>query len=137
MSLLPCSSCGQRPPGKIATLFARWHNDQGEFVGWKLRQCAPCLTTLVGSLLAHRSDESSNQTVCPTCGLESSATLKGIYLFVFAPKQPAREFALTTCASCAANWRASFEGFGEFLPDRQVGVGAAAPTDALDWSSIL
>jgi len=137
MSLFPCSVHGAQVPGKIATVFARWHELDGEFVGWKLRICASCLTSLMASLAGHLSTESSTLVRCPACGADSSEDLHPIYLFVFPPKQSSREYALTMCGSCATSAQGSFAGFGEKLPDRQVEVGASAPTLDFQWDSIL
>jgi hypothetical protein len=135
MSLYPCSVHGERVPRKLGTVFCRWHNADGEFVGWKMRICAACLTDLRASLLGHLSEASSLLTACPTCGQDSSQSLNPTYLFVYPPKQPPVELALTTCDSCATKWHASFEGFGEQLPDREVRVGAETPTSTDDWGS--
>ena len=137
MSLFPCSVHGAHVPGKLATVFARWNDSNGEFVGWKLRICASCLTTVMGSLTEHLLSDSSTLVLCPACGTDSSAQLQPLYLFVYAPKLQPREYALTTCESCATSWQGSFEGYGEKLPDRKVGAGAEAPTTDFQWDSIL
>lgn len=135
VSFYPCSNCGQRPPGKLATVYANWFEGEKR-AAWRNRLCVGCLTTLMGSLKGGESGDSSILTVCPMCGVDAAPTLNGIYLTVYPPKQSEREYALTTCASCAASLQKLLSERGDALGDRS--VGAAAPTDSPSsaWSSI-
>lgn len=136
MSFYPCSNCGQRANGKLASVYSNWFEPNGDRAAWRSRYCVGCLTTLMASLKAGQSDESSNLTVCPKCGSDSSQNLDGIFLTIYLPKQPEREYALTTCASCASELRALLLVGATKLGDRS--VGAAAPTNSpnSEWSGV-
>jgi len=89
----------------------------------------------MAQLKAGQSAESLALTVCPMCGTDASETLDGIWLTVYVPKQPEREYALTTCVSCATKLRALLTNGADSLQDRN--VGAAAPTVTLsEWDSV-
>lgn len=128
MSFFPCSHCGQRAVGKLAALYANWFKEDESRAAFRTRYCVPCLTELMGSLKNGSSGDSGSLTVCPSCGTDSSQTLSGVYLTIYPPKQPEREYALTTCLSCAELLHQRFESEGDKLGDRT--VGAAAPTSA-------
>lgn len=126
MSLYPCGSCGQKPPGKLATFFARWLTESGGGIGWKTKLCVGCATTLMASLKGPQYDESSMLAQCPKCGSDVSTGVDGTYLWAYPPGSEPKEYALTTCPSCAAELRATFQAIGTELGER--GMGARAPT---------
>lgn len=136
MSFYPCSNCGQRVPGKLATVYSNWFEGEGNRVAWRQRLCVDCLTGLMGSLKAGDSADSSLLTVCPMCGKDSSQDLSGIFLTIYPPKQSEREYALTTCVSCADSLQKLLQTGADPLRDRS--AGAAAPADAPQsaWSQI-
>lgn len=133
MSLVPCSIHGEKIGGKLATEYAAWFDTSGERVSYQLKLCAPCLTQQMASLLAHRSDESSTLVLCPVCGTDSSESLDGLFLTIFPPKQDGKEYALTTCSSCAKAWRESFSANGKLMPNRY----AKNNQDDQDWGAVL
>ncbi len=135
MSYFPCSNCGQRVVGKLASIYANWFEGE-EREAWRTRLCASCLTDLMGSLKAGESADSSMLTVCPMCGKDSSQNLSGVYLTIYPPKQPEREYALTTCGSCAITLRQLFTRAGDKLPNRNAGAAAPAQPQHSEWSSI-
>jgi len=60
--------------------------------------------------------------------------LDPIYLNLYLPKQDAREFALTTCGSCAAKLRISLQQGATKLPNRDgQSRGDSSAEDATDW----
>lgn len=136
MSFFPCSHCGQRAVGKLAAIYANWFAEDDVRQAYRVRYCVPCLTELLVSLKNGQSSDSGLLTVCPSCGTDSSQNLSGIYLTIYPPKQPEREYALTTCGPCAELLHGRFDNEGDKLGDR--GVGAAAPTSAPNsaWSEI-
>jgi len=125
VSFLPCSWCGQRERGKLAGVYTYWYEDGEKRVAYRCRSCVVCLTDLLGSLKASAMADSPNVCVCPSCGKDASTDLFGIFLTVYPPKQPEREYALTTCTSCASSLLERFR-MGELLADRN-SAGAAAP----------
>ncbi len=132
----PCSNCHKRPPGKLATAMWRWFETEDRSVGYRCRFCVLCLTELMGSLKAGVSADSSLFSVCPRCGRDSGENQSPIWLWLYVPKQQSREYALTTCTSCAESLREFVQACGEMLPER--GVGAAAPTSTpeSEWSAV-
>jgi hypothetical protein len=136
VSFLPCTKCGQRERGKLAGIYAYWYAEDESRSAWRLRYCVVCLTELLASLKNGVSADSSLLTVCPMCGTDSSTNLSGIFLTIYPPKQPEREYALTTCVSCAEKLQTSF-AMGDPLQDRN-NAGAAAPANASSaaWANL-
>lgn len=133
LSRYPCSSCGQRN-GKLATSYNAWVDEEGGRTCYRQRLCVACVTNLVGSLLASASDSSPNVCVCPSCGKDASSDLSPLYLTIYPPKQEPKEFALTTCTSCAKQWRESLSANADLMRDRQGDVGAGA---ASAWADVF
>jgi|SRR5689334_18807119 len=136
VSFLPCTFCGQRERGKLAGLYAYWYETDESRTAYKCRSCVVCLTDLLGSLKASVSNDSLYVSACPMCGTDASQNLSGVFLTIYPPKQPEREYALTTCTSCANSLRARLS-MGEKLADRN-SAGAAAPAlnSSSAWSDV-
>jgi hypothetical protein len=136
VSFFPCSECGQRAVGKLAAIYANWFTEDDKREAYRMRLCVTCLTRLMEQLKKHSSGDSGLLTICPLCGEDSSTKLSGVYLTIYPPKQPEREYALTMCNSCAPLLQAPFLERGDKLGDRS--VGAAAPTNAAsaEWSQV-
>lgn len=90
----------------------------------------------MGSLKAGGSADSSLLTVCPMCGSDSSQNLSGVFLKVYPPKQTEREYALTTCESCATGLRQLLSTGAEHMHDRNAGAAAPADAESSEWSDI-
>lgn len=136
MSFFPCSNCGQRAVGKLAAVYANWFNSDETRAAYRTRLCAPCLIDLMGSLKAGESADSSVLTACPMCGSDASQNLSGVYLTIYPPKQPEREYALTTCVSCAAKLHSFFNDHGDALGDRAAGAAAPASAPSSAWADV-
>jgi len=119
VSIYPCSSCGQRQHGKLATVYSAWFDADGKREAWKQRFCAPCLTTLTEGFRDSLSLNMSDVTVCPLCGADASINLDPIYLTLYLPKREPVESALCTCASCAPSLRNLLRVGAQALADRQ------------------
>jgi hypothetical protein len=134
VSIRPCSIHGRQISGKLATLYSSWPDSEGQWKRQKQFICAPCLTELLAFLQDGHSEMSLDVCVCPKCGSDSSANLSPIYLWLFPPKREKREYALTTCESCAPSLQGSLLDGSIPLPDRQgFAVGADGPnTD--EWA---
>jgi len=130
--MFPCSQHGGRVPGKLASVYWRWFDQEGESVGWKQRLCVDCSRDGLKSLLAHASDPSLDVSVCPACGSDSSKDMEPIFITVFTPGSEGREFQLTTCSGCATNVKSSAMVRAERLPDRGRSRGAMAPREPED-----
>jgi hypothetical protein len=136
MSIFPCSVCGQKPVGKIATVYSAWFQADGGRVAWKQRLCASCVSSTLRDLLRSASDSSQDVAACPACGTDASSDLDPIYLTLYLPKQDPREYALTTCGVCAAQLRLTLIDGAARLPDR-VGGQNGGSSQADDWAGVL
>lgn len=136
MSLAPCQSCGQRAVGKLAAIYAWWFGDEDQRIAWRKRYCVGCLTTLLASLKSGASPDSPDLTVCPRCGCDSSKELSGIWMTVYPPKQPEREYALPMCVSCAELLRVTLSDGADRMADRSARAAALATTPDAGWDQV-
>jgi hypothetical protein len=118
MSAFPCSIHGHKVNGRLASLYSAWFTANGERSAWKQRICAPCAKQELARVLEHAAEENSAVTVCPACGSDSATDLDPIYLTLYVPKQEPKEFALTTCSTCAVTLRLRLQVGAEKLPNR-------------------
>jgi DNA-directed RNA polymerase subunit RPC12/RpoP len=138
VSVYPCSNCGQRVKGKLSTTYNAWFDESGERACYRQRLCVRCLTALAEYLKAGQSDSSLDVTACPVCGSDSSTSLDPIYMTVFVPQHEPKEFALTTCASCAGTLRPSLMEGASKMGDRGVGGGLGPHSNNVsEWDSVL
>jgi len=139
VSVFPCSSCGQRQKGRLATVYSAWFDAKGKREAWKQRLCAPCLTTLTASFRDSLLANSLDVTVCPLCGADNSTTLDPTYLTLYLPKRDPVESALCTCGSCAPSLRKLLQVGAQALADRQLesgGLSNGAPHSD-PWAEVL
>jgi len=136
VSFFPCSECGQRAVGKLAAIYANWFTEDDKREAYRMRLCVTCLTRLMEQLKKHSSGDSGLLTICPLCGEDSSTNLSGVYLTIYPPKQPEREYALTMCSSCAPLLQAPFLERGDKLGDRPAGAAAPANAASAEWSHV-
>lgn len=127
MSFVPCSGCGARPKGKLASVYSAWFEPNGERVCWVQKLCATCLMDSLGFLRDGTLQASLDLTACPICGADSSQDLQPEYLTLYLPKREPEEFALTTCGSCAVPLRQQLQVGASQARDRG-GLGPQAPT---------
>lgn len=136
LSFHKCSVHGAKIEGKLATLYSAWFNADGGRTAWKQRICAPCVKETLAPLMRAATDASPDLTMCPACGTDSSSDLDPIYLTLYLPKQESREFALTTCASCAVTCRVSLQRGAEKLPDRQNVSNGTSKSAGDEWNDL-
>jgi hypothetical protein len=138
MSLFPCSVCGVKPYGKLAVVYSAWFNAEGQRNAWKQRLDVSCAQQTLATVLANASDSSPDVVMCPACGKDASEDLDPIYLTLYLPKQPKREYALTTDAPCAAQLRLILQQGAAKLPDRNGGNGGDSPrVEDDDWKGFV
>jgi hypothetical protein len=134
MSVYPCSVCGKRHSGRLASLYSAWFLADGGRTAWKQRVCAPCVRSTLANLLGNALASPQDVTVCPACGSESSNDLDPVYVTLYLPKQEAREYALTTCGPCAVQVRLKLQDGAQRLPDRNGGgAGSSRAAEDDDW----
>jgi hypothetical protein len=136
MSFNPCSVCGQRQNGKIATVYSNWIEEGGSRRAFKQWYCALCLTELAVYLKELASDGSSLTTDCMKCAGPLSEGFRLIWLKVYPPHSVAREFAITMCVSCAASLQTRLQEGASVLPDRNARAAALASEDDEQWDAI-
>jgi len=136
LSFFPCSICGQRERGKLASVYANWFDKDGDRSAWRQRYCVSCLTDLMATLKNGTSQGCDGMTCCPMCGKDASQDLSGIYLTIYPPRQPEREYALTTCGTCASTLQAHLQTAADRLGDRSVGAAAPTPSPNAAWSEV-
>jgi hypothetical protein len=136
--MFACSVHGARVQGKLCTFYWAWFTADGNRYACKQRLCIECAQATFIELLKKARANTEDVAACPACGSSSANDMDPIYLTVYAPHQEPREYALTTCAMCAANIRMNAQQGCERLPDRQAnGGGSGAPTPALSTWDVL
>lgn len=130
----PCSACGTRSGGKLASLYWAWFRVDGERTAWKQRLCVECTRTSLVTLLEHSTQDSSILTMCPACGADASSDLDPIYLTLYLPKADPLSYELPTCAPCAARIRIAAQVGAQKLADRQ--QRSSSSSDVSAWGEL-
>lgn len=130
MSIYPCSVCGGRKPGKLASAYWAWFVADGSRSAWKLRYCQGCAVEHLSGVLSKLRElgESSEVFACVSCGTDASKDSDPIYLTLYLPGKEAEEYALQLCAACAAKLRSPLTTMGDRLTDRGGVVRGPSPT---------
>jgi hypothetical protein len=89
-----------------------------------------------GSLLANTKEDSTGPSICPACGGTSTDDLDPVFLKLYLPKMPEREFELATCAACAANLLGLTQVGATDLENRQPSAGAPSPSEPSAWTDL-
>jgi hypothetical protein len=134
VALYPCSMCGQRRPGKLASAYWAWFRADGERTAWKQRVCAPCLIERIAPLV--RKYAETNGENCPACGTTSTDDLDQVYLTLYVPSHEPVECAFATDAACAARIRVDAQLGATKLADRGASVRGPSPTPTAEWDAI-
>lgn len=118
MSFRPCSICEQRFPGKPATIYCAWFTADNNRIAYKQRLCPGCLGAAYVEVLKASNSNGSDTDTCPSCGGANSVDLDPIFVTLYLPKQPEREYELATDAACAAKLRIVMQQGADRLEDR-------------------
>jgi hypothetical protein len=137
MSVFPCSMCGGRKPGKLASAYWAWFKADGERVAWRVRYCLGCAGEHLSILLSSSQLTSENSSVfaCVSCGADASADSDPMYCTLYLPKKEPMEYALQLDGACAAKLRVPISTKGERLPDRGGVVRGPSP-DTSAWDRL-
>jgi hypothetical protein len=128
MSLLvPCGYCGSRDKGKNAWLVWAWNRADGERVAWRQRLCVTCVATNLHPLIINAQEEPLS---CPVCHAGTADDMDPVFVTYILPGWGKEQGEFATCGADAVEVRTRAMKGAELMPDRQVGVGAAAPTQA-------
>lgn len=124
----PCSLCGVRKPGKLASAYWAWFLADERRTAWKQRLDRDCLVTAYGSLLAKSNSDLTETDTCVACGGQLGSELDPVFCTLYLPREDPREYELGTCAACAATLRATIQTGAERLEDRSArGPSPSAP----------
>jgi hypothetical protein len=132
----PCSACGEKKPGKFASLYWAHFNGNGDRKAWRQVLCRECLVENFGSLLGSTNADSMGPSICPACGGTSTDDLDPVFLKLYLPKMPEKEFELATCAACAANLLPLTQVGAAELVNRSAAPGAPSPTQSSEWTDL-
>jgi hypothetical protein len=92
VSIRPCSLCGHRVPGKLASAYWAWFVGDGDRVAWKQRLCLPCLTSTFAETLRNAKSGLTGDITCPVCGGQSEADMDAVFCVLYLPKTDPQEF---------------------------------------------
>lgn len=137
MALHPCSHCGQRVPGKIASSYNAWFTDDQTRVAYKQRFCIDCLGAQLVPVLKKELAREKGDTSCIECGGKTSGNTDCAFVTLYLPKAEAREVCILYCGECAPTIHAALSIGADRLEDRGVGVRGPLPSEAPDWGSQL
>lgn len=139
MSLYPCSSCGQRTKGRLATAYIAWFKADGARTCYKMRLCFDCVLRNIAPLnKALREADTTSLTWCPICKSEVvGSDLDPTYVTMYLPKSEGQEFAYQMHAACAAKFRGPVTQDGILQPDRGVILGPQDSSPTQDWSQVV
>src|SRR5262245_24238348 len=129
----PCFSCGEKFPGKAATLYAGWMEDERR-ESFVTKICLACVMTHVSGY-AKRAIDNPDGDVCIDCGAEMGKDRSwDVYVTAYLPNREADQFVVSVHQSCLAPFREWFEDTGTPAPSRDLG-GARGPENlpGLGW----
>lgn len=135
VSVFPCSGCGQRKPGKFASLYWAWFLADQSRSAWRQRLCPECFRDRCWELFKNAVENTETCSVCHTLPGDS---VDPIYVTVYIPKKEPAELVLPTCAACAVPIRNAASERAQRLVDRGVGVRGPSTSQALTsaWDAI-
>lgn len=126
MSLLvPCSYCGARDRGKNAWLVWAWNRADNERVAYRQKLCLTCVSANLAPLLINAQEEPLS---CPACHMNAGEDMDPVFVTYVLPGWGKEQGEFAMCGACAVEVRSRAQKGADLMEDRQVGVGAAAPT---------
>jgi hypothetical protein len=138
VSVYPCSMCGMRRPGKLASAYWAWFLADGSRSAWKVRYCPACAREHLHELLTRLFQQGADATevfACVSCGLNASEDSDPIYLTLYLPGREPEEIALQLDSACAAKLRIPITSSGTRLEDRGGVVRGPSPSTSA-WDAI-
>jgi hypothetical protein len=94
-------------------------------VAYKQKLCLDCFSTNAVVLLANAE---ANPLSCPACHMPTEDCMDAVFLTYVVPGGGKQRGEFATCGPCAVEVRNRAIDGAELMPDREVGVGASAPT---------
>lgn len=137
MSVYPCSVCRQRRPGKLASAYWAWFDQDGGRHAWRVRLCPGCAPEHLSILLesSRLNPDNSNVFACVSCGADATEDSAPMYCTLYLPKKEPMEYAVQLDGACASRLRATISTSAELLPDRGGVVRGPSP-DVSAWDAL-
>jgi hypothetical protein len=117
MSLIPCDSCHQRVPEKLAQVTWAWYRADAHRVAWRQRLCTNCFC--INVLPLDKELDFINGLTCPACGINTDHDMDAVYVTAYLPGRGKIQLELPTCGPCAASVRERAQAGAEKLEDRE------------------
>jgi hypothetical protein len=138
VSLYPCSMCGARPQGKLASTTWAWNLADGKRVAWRQRLCTQCFILHVQSIPLLPSDA---PLACPNCGISTAEDMDPVYCTAFVPGVGKYSLEWPFCGACAVTVRAAAQENAQRLEsgDDSSGAGGSGPRTSSpqsDWAAL-
>ena len=136
MSLLPCSACGQRKPGKFAVAYWAWFDSLGDRQAWKARYCLDDAAEELRLCSGGFSPLADPQSVfaCSSCGIDTTGDQEPVYCTLYLPRQEAMEVSIPLCGACAVKLRTRIMSISTRLENRDIAQRKDSSLDA--WAAL-
>lgn len=137
MPRVVCSYCGERQRAKTAQIYTWWYVGEDR-ISYKLHTCADCLVERWKALLLTSNSTSTDEVTCIGCGGSLENDDSPVYLNLYLPKQPEKQYVLDFDAACAVRICADISDFGKRLENRGAqgeGPRSSAPQPSA-WDSL-
>lgn len=137
MSAFPCSACGQKRPGRMASLYWAWFLTDGARSAWRQKLCYHCATDRLGPLMVSlsRAEDAADAFACLACGGNCANDSDPVYLTLYLPQREVQEYSLQLDGACAAKLRIQAQEGAERLPDRGGEVRGPSPSTSA-WDAL-
>jgi hypothetical protein len=131
MPIAVCSICGQRPRGRLASIYwAKWSGDNGR-EAWKQKFDKACYEEVASDWLdaARASWHADGARTCVLCDATDVGDLTEIYATIFVPAEDAERFTILACLKHLPEVMKRAHVGSQPLPDRDMYTagGAARP----------
>jgi hypothetical protein len=135
VSVFPCSACGQRKPGKLASVYWAWFLADNSRSAYRQRLCIDCYVEEVNEPLV---DSIQHSEACPFCHAVCGSDADPTYATIYLPKREPEEIVFATCGADAVTLRVAAQRGAQKLADREVGVRGPSTngTSTSAWDAI-
>lgn len=135
--LIGCSVHHVRDSKKYASVYARWQEDDGSWLRYKIKLCAAAYTDWMDQFLEIlESNSSLNVIGCAVCGKSDSDPPNALFLTNFLPGREPTDPVIPIHNSCAKPLLEFLRESGEPLKDRGGDVGASDPNTPNPWDDV-
>jgi len=135
MARKPCTSCGETPRNKLASVYASWFEHDVR-IAYRLIVCYDCVVGHVAPYVKHALADPRGEK-CSDCSQPANGEAKPLWFTIYMPGMPEEQFDLRFCPECSGQVREDLadRSTGKPLPDRQ-GVGGRLPLESAAWGGV-